>query len=114
MSRNFLSNLSTLITGTTAVLFLIQSNIAEAATIEFFNQSNFANAAGDLTLIDFDSLTPGNGVINANSFINEGLSIFHRDGQPIDVINSSSNNQLSPNNINSPSNVISTSFFFGD
>ena len=37
MSRNFLSNLTTLITGTTAVLFLSQTNIAEAATIEFFN-----------------------------------------------------------------------------
>ncbi|CCQ61687.1 hypothetical protein CWATWH0401_4180 [Crocosphaera watsonii WH 0401] len=37
MSRNFLFNLTTLITGTTAVLFLSQTNIAEAATIEFFN-----------------------------------------------------------------------------
>ncbi|MGK7879193.1 MAG: hypothetical protein AB4060_03710 [Crocosphaera sp.] len=113
MSRNFLSNLTTLITGTTAVLFLSQTNIAEAATIEFFNQSDFANATGDLTLIDFDSLTPGNGVITGNEFINEGLTIVHRDDQPIDVISLSNNNQISPNNINSPSNGISTSFFFG-
>ena len=94
MSRNFLSNLTTLITGTTAVLFLSQTNIAEAATIEFFNQSDFANAAGDLTLIDFDSLTPGNGVITGNEFINEGLSIVQRDGQQIDVISLSTNSLI--------------------
>ncbi|MGB5593851.1 MAG: PEP-CTERM sorting domain-containing protein [Crocosphaera sp.] len=58
-------------------------------------------------------MTPGNGVITGNEFINEGLTIVHRDNQPINVVSLATNDELFVNNINSSPNVISSVVFVG-
>ncbi len=54
MSRNFLSNLTTIITGTTAVLFLSQTNIAEAITLTTFSPIGFNDEIAGITELEIE------------------------------------------------------------
>jgi hypothetical protein len=53
---------------------LVVSSNSWATTIEFFNNTAFASTAGKLTVITFDNLTPGNGVLNGGEFKRSSIS----------------------------------------
>ena len=111
MNTKILSKLMTLITGTSATLLVNYNNSVQAATIEYFDQSSFANNSGDLTLINFDNLAPG--AITGNEFISQGLTIVQRDGFSINVVSAATSTEVLPTNVNSFPNVISSSYFVG-
>ena len=105
--------LNSLITGITA-LSLSHNYNAQATTIEFFNHSDFTNASGNLTIINFDDFPEGNGALQGNEYITQGLTISQRDGLPINLVTDSGINNVLPNNINSAPNIISSSFIVSE
>ena len=110
MANNFLSGLTTLTTFS-ALLTVGNITFAQAVTIEFFNHPNFLSAAGDLTLIDFDNLTPGFNALSGNEFSAEGLTIVQRDNFPMNVtfFGDGSFLDLWPASLNSSPNGLSSS-----
>jgi hypothetical protein len=109
MKLQLLSSLSVI-----TVMVLAGADLsAQAASVTFFDHDAFVSAAGNLTVIDFDDVTPGNGALSGDEYLDQGLTIVQRDGQPINVLRGEDINAGFPGNVNSQPNVISSSFFVG-
>ena len=92
---------------------LVVAQQTKAATLEFFNRNDFVDAAGSLTVIDFDDLPTGNGVLSGDEFESQGLTIVQREGLPINVLSGQDIYTGLPHSVNSGPNVISSSFILG-
>lgn len=87
---------------------------AFSQAIEYFDRGSFAAAASYLRVIDFDSLAPGDGRLFGTEYQWLGLAIIQRNAAPINVVQnvvagSHGANFVTPANIQSGPNVISTS-----
>ena len=98
---------------TTLAVASIIGQPVKAATLEFFDHDNFLNSAGSITVIGFDDLPTGNGVLSGNEFSSQGLAIIQRDSLPINVLTGEDIDLGFPSNVNSAPNVISSSFVLG-
>ena len=85
----------------------------KAATLEFFYRDNLLDSAGNITVITFDDLPTGNGVLSGNEFSSQGLTIIQRDSLPINVLTGDDIDSGFPNNVNSAPNALSSTFFLG-
>jgi hypothetical protein len=82
-----------------------------AATVEYTNHASFLTAAGSLTLVNFDNLTPGLGSMTGTEYAGLGLTVVQRDAQPINVVTATDGSfvQTFPQSLQSAPNAISSS-----
>ncbi|WP_210407678.1 PEP-CTERM sorting domain-containing protein [Hydrocoleum sp. CS-953] len=102
------------VTTVNLVVSLVFAQQTKAATLEFFDHNDFVNSTGKLTVIDFDDLPTGNGVLSGDEFGSQGLIIVQREGLPINVLSGKDIDMGFPGNVNSKPNVISSSFILGN
>jgi hypothetical protein len=82
-------------------MILLIAGPAGSATTEYFDHATFLAGSGNLTVVDFNSLTPGNNALSGNEFIAQGLTIVQRDGLPTNVFGAGQNIWFYPANFNS-------------
>ena len=94
------------------LLSLVQLRAEEgpaSSPVEYFDYKSFAANAKSLTIITFDDLNRGNGVLNGKEYVSKGLRITERSGSPINVFSAKDSGYFYPTNFNSQPNGISSS-----
>lgn len=88
---------------------LAADTTVDSMTTEYFDLTQFQSNSTSIKVIDFNKLTPGNGIFKGNEYIANGLSIKQRDGIGINILNLGSNKFFSKDNFSSPPIGISSS-----
>ena len=93
---------------------LIVSSISAALAAEYFDQTEFEGVVSSNTVITFDELAPGNNLALEAEYSALGLTIIHRDGGPINIVQNLvpggfGGNFVTESGMNSSPNTLSSS-----